>query len=155
MRLYAPAAAPPPRMVALASARLTASDAPEDLEALRDGRLDTFWSIAAGRDQRHWIEVAFAAPVRLGRIELLLGDRPADAGRGLSIEVTGDGERWQAHPCAPARPPTREQLPALGGWSEVLVCPEVETRALRIVRQAGARRWSVAELHVQDRARPE
>lgn len=147
------AIAPSYRDLPLTSATLSASDSPAELEALRDGRMDTFWAVDAERGRRHWIEVAFPAPIHLARVELLLGDRPEDAGRGLGLEVATGAEGWRSQACVSARPPTREQVEALGGFSEVLACPEVETRAVRIVRQAGARRWSVAELHLQERAR--
>ena len=130
----------------LTGAKLTASSNPESIGAITDGRLDTFWSVEAERGVPEWIEVVFRGPKNLGRVELLLGDRPRDAGRGLEVRARVDGS-WRVLEIVAARPPTREQLEALG-FSEVLVFAEVVADALRVQRVAGRRRWSVAELRV-------
>lgn len=136
------------RAVPLAAARLAASADTERLEALRDGRLETFWSVEAQRGRREWLELAFETPVRLGRVELKLGDRPRDAGRGLRLLAAADGRSFERVRAWPGRPPTREQLASLAGPSEVLLLEPRELRALRIERVGGERRWSVAELEL-------
>lgn len=132
----------------LAGARLSASASPERVEALRDGDLSTFWSVAAQRGQREWLELRFEAPRLLGRVELKLGDRPRDAGRGLRLLLSSDGRAFEPVRAWPGRPPTREQVPDLAPPSEVLLIEPRPALALRIERRGGERRWSVAELEL-------
>lgn len=136
------------RALPLARARLSASAGTDALEALRDGRLETFWSVDARRGQPEWIELSFEAPTSLGRVELKLGDRPRDAGRGLRLLISLDGHDFEPARTWPGRPPTREQLPSLAPPSEVLLLDSRAVLALRIERLAGERRWSVAELEL-------
>lgn len=135
--------------VSLQGARLSASDGRDALEALRDGRLDTFWSVSPARGEREWLELDFDAPVRLARVELKLGDRPEDAGRGLTLEAASAEGRYERVAAFAARPPVREQLTRPDGHSEVLAFAPREATRFRIVRQAGAKRWSVAELELR------
>ena len=130
----------------LDAAQLTASSNPETISAVADDRIATFWQVEAQRGVAEWIEVTFSGPESVARVELLLGDRPRDAGRGLSIHAREDGE-WRRLEAVSARPPTRDQLEELG-FSEVLVFQQVVAEALRVERIAGRRRWSVAELRV-------
>ncbi len=135
-----------PASLDLDAAPLTASSNSETISAIADGRVDTFWHVEAQRGVVEWIEVVFGQPEGVTRVELLLGDRPDDAGRGLSVHVRVEG-RWQAAAAVPARPPTRQQVAALG-FSEVLIFEAVVADALRVERVAGRRRWSVAELQI-------
>ena len=132
----------------LAGARLSASAHPEQLEALRDGDLSTFWAVEAQRGRAEWLELRFDAPRWVGRVELKLGDRPRDAGRGLRLLLSDDGRSFAPVRAWPGRPPTRAQVGALAPPSEVLLIEPRPALALRVERLAGERRWSVAELEL-------
>lgn len=134
------------------AARLSASalEGLEGLERLRDGRLDTAWSVAARAAPGAWLELAWAQPRWLTSVELVLGT-PPEPGSNLRVQVTRDGVHYEPWPWLPARPAPAEQLPALGAPSELLLGEAVEARAVRIERRLGARPWSIAELHVRVR----
>ncbi len=140
--------------IALAGATLRASAHPEALEALRDGRLDSFWEVdtSAGRDE--WISMAWPERVRVARVELRLGLRVHDAARRLRVLISTNGENFSHVPSVGGRPSVRKQRAGDADASEVLLIAPVELRALRIERRSGARgtaipRWSVAELSVE------
>jgi hypothetical protein len=141
------------RTIDLGEAALRASAATERLESLRDADLETYWDVEAERGEPEWIEVELPRAVRLARVELLLGSRPEDAGRGLRVEVAPPGGDYRRIRAVRARPPTREQNAELGGYSERLVLTPVRAQRVRIGRSAGARRWSVAELRLEAEAR--
>jgi Dolichyl-phosphate-mannose-protein mannosyltransferase len=146
LRLGRPAAT---RVIDLAGARLSASASGERLENLRDGDLDSYWEVEARRGQVEWIGVELPRAVRLVRVELLLGSRPRDAGRGLTLKIALPDGEYAALRSVPVRPATRDQRADLGGYSERLAMRPVLTRSVRIERSAGARRWSVAELRLE------
>lgn len=132
--------------VSLARTRLTASAHQTNVDLVRDGRLDTYWHVKARAGVPEWVEVRLRTPVRLGRVELRLGERSRDAGRGLHLKGSMDGKRWFRVRTASGRPPTRDQLASLGGFSEILLFEPALVQAVRVERRAGARRWSIAEL---------
>ncbi len=141
------------RPIALAGATLRASARAEALQALRDGRLDSFWDVptTSGRDE--WLSVTWPAPVQVARVELSLGARPHDAGRRLRVLISRDGQRFEPVASVSGRPSVRKQRAGDEPASEVLLLVPVSLRALRIERRGGERqaafpRWSVAELAV-------
>lgn len=123
----------------------------DGLGHLRDGRLDTAWSVPAVEARGAWLELRWAVPVELTSVELLLG-QPARPGVNLHVQVARDGRHFETWPWLPGRPPVGEQLPALGTPSEVLLGESAPVRTLRIERRLGARPWSIAELRVRVRA---
>ena len=70
----------------------------------------------------------------------------ADGDRGLRLRGSHDSRQWFRIAAVAGRPPTRQQLEAPEPVSEVLLFEPVTLQALRVVRRAGPRRWSVAEL---------
>lgn len=129
--------------VALDTATLTASQAEEALEAVRDGRLDTRWEVRARRD---WLQAVLPESVLLARVELLLGNRPDTAGRGLRFFVSVDGSSWTPVAALPGRPRPADQI---GAPSQVFLFEPVRARGLRIVQAGGGKRpWGIAELRL-------
>lgn len=139
--------------LALVGAQLGASDNAAALPALGDGQLDTFWDTPLIAGQIPFLQIAFADPVELARVELLLGTRPFDAGRRLRLAASLDGSTFAPLTSARGRPAIRKQLGPGDESSEVLLCAPTRLRVLRIERpvEAGAvfPRWSVAELRLQ------
>jgi hypothetical protein len=142
----------------LDGARLSASTGAGALALAHDGRLDTYWEAdtRGGRDE--WLQVSFAEPARVARVELLLGGRPHDAGRRVRVLVSADGRRFEPLTAVRGRPSVRKQRGAQDDASEVLLFEPVTTRFLRVERRGGRRqvsaaRWSVAELRVDAPAR--
>lgn len=134
-------------------ARLEASTHADALALAHDGRLDTYWETDTRDGRSQWLQASFARPVRVARVELLLGGRPHDAGRSLRLLVSADGRRFEPIAAVRGRPSVRKQLGAGDDASEVLLCEPVTTRHVRIERRGGERqalfpRWSVAELRL-------
>jgi hypothetical protein len=142
-------AVPPPAYVplSLAPAQLTASENSAALPALLDGRPETGWQTAELQRGDEWIEVDLGRPVRLARVELLLGERSGLFAQNLHLLVPGDRGDWRRILAVPGRPEVEEQRGE--GRSQLLLCDPVETRRLRIA-QVGRRRrpWAVAELRL-------
>lgn len=141
------------RPVALAGATLRASAHPEALEALRDGRLDSFWDVTTTSGRDEWLSVTWRDPVLVARLELRLGARAHEAGRRLRVLISRDGQRFEPVASVSGRPSVRKQRAGDEPASEVLLLMPVSVRALRIERRGGERqaafpRWSVAELAV-------
>ena len=132
---------------AVASAWANPDQAPNAL----DGRLDTSWVTEGPQRPRDWFQILLPRRVRLGRVELLLGDRPQRTARGLRVAVTDDGTRWTWVPVANARPPVDEQLDRdRGGASQLVVFEPAWTRGLRLEAGAfGDRPWGVAEVRLE------
>jgi hypothetical protein len=115
-----------------------------------DSRIDTLWS-TNGRQRPHdWFQVLLRNRVRLGRVELLLGERFRRYGRALRVNVTDDGDHWRPVPSANARPPTEEQLDRdRGGASQLVVLEPVWTRGVRLESGAFAdRAFGFAEIRL-------
>lgn len=137
-----------PRWLTVADAQLEGSDNAQDLDLLRDGRLDTFWRVPKGEARRAWLRLRFAKPVRLQRLELLLGELPHLAGQSFRLQVSSDGNAFRPWPVAAGRPAPADQHAGPPGPSELLLFPPVEVLALRLERHAAKRPWGVAELRV-------
>ncbi|MBI3932734.1 MAG: glycosyltransferase family 39 protein [Acidobacteria bacterium] len=133
------------RPVPLAEARLQASSAPEALEALTDGRVETRWQTDGPQQGQEWVEIRLARPERLARVELVLGDS-VHAGRALRLQFSPQGAGWRRLPSAPGRPRLRSQR---GQPSQVLVFRPVTARGLRILQRGrSARAWAIAEIRL-------
>jgi hypothetical protein len=136
--------------LSLSGARIHCSSNAEEIGAATDGRDDTYWKAADVGTPEEWVEVELPAPAWIGRIELLLGQRPNRAGRRLRASVSEDGKTWHWVVSAPGRPDVERQIGALeGGGSQVLLIPPVLTRWVRISAQSPpGRRWGFAELRL-------
>ena len=146
VRTIPPEARPAYRAVPLGGARLQASQNAPALLALQDGRLDTRWDVKRRPTLEDWVEVMLEAPVRLARIELMLGDRPADAGRGLIVSVSEDGVRWRRIRTLPGRSTVESQS---GPPSQVFLFDPVRARGVRVIQGTReGRRWGIAELRL-------
>lgn len=153
VRLVPPEARPRLERLPLQGARLRSSAGEGALDALRDGRLDTYWDVETRPDDDAWVELAWDEPRHVARVELLLGGRPREAGGRLRLHASRDGATFERLPSVRGRPSVRKQRLVDDDASEVLLFAPVEARALRIVRPGGSRahaagRWSVAELAV-------
>jgi hypothetical protein len=150
--LSAPATLRPAyREVPLDHATVAASRNQADAALTIDGRLDTRWSTAGPQRQGDWFELVLANPDRLGRVEMLLGERPARYGRDVGLWVTDDGATWRAVASASARAPVEDQPDAdRGGASQRLVFEPVWARGIQLrLSKGGDRSWSIVEIRLQ------
>ena len=131
----------------LARARLSASEAADSLERIRDGRLDTDWHTAAPQHPGQWLQVDLPEAVVLGRLEVGLGRRAQRGGRDLHLMVTEDGQEWRRVRAASGRASVDEQ-PA-DGASDVFIVEPVRVRGLRLEQMGRSeKRWGIAELRL-------
>jgi hypothetical protein len=136
--------------VPLDRAALSASQAADALEALRDGRDATAWTARRRPGRREWLQATWPDPVALARIELLLPEGDA-AARGLAVAVSRDGVRFARVASVAARPAPAAQLPPR---SQVLLIEPARVRGVRVVQTGKpARLWSVAELRLHGLSR--
>jgi hypothetical protein len=136
----------------LTRARVQASHAGERLACLSDGRGDCVWSPGGPQAPGQWLQVDFAEPVALARIELRLGpDRRRYAG-DLRVWASADGRDWRRAPDAAARGPVEEQSGAARPVSQLLIVPPDALRGVRLeIGSPGRRPWEVAELRLERR----
>jgi hypothetical protein len=134
--------------VVLAAARVTVSSDAADVAALTDGRMDTGWVGEVDGHER--LEIQLASPIRLGRIELLLGEHPQRFARQLLLQVTTDGASWTRLHAVDGRGPVRDQMSrGAASPSQVLIVEPVLVRGIRVEGWARRRhRWGVAEIRV-------
>jgi hypothetical protein len=132
----------------LATARITASAGASDAPALADGRMDTDW--VGEVDGHETLEIRLASPIRLGRIELLLGEHPQRFARRLALAATTDGSTWTHLHAVDGRGPVREQMAqGAASPSQALIVEPVLVRGIRIEGWARRRhRWGAAEIRV-------
>jgi hypothetical protein len=128
--------------VALDDARITAQPADGPLAAVHDGDAATAWSMPASPGDR-WIEVAWPAPRRVGRIEVAVPADDPGGGGNLHVHVP-QGRGWRRLAVAHGRPPVPEQH---GARSQSLILEPVATDRLRLVQKAPVN-WHVAELRL-------
>jgi hypothetical protein len=151
----APAVQAPYRHVSLAAATVTASSDRARAPAAIDGLPETRWRTEGWQARGDWYQALLPAPVRLARIELLLGPKRrhwAEHGRQLHLDLSSDGVHWQEVHWASGRPPVEEQIWRKGSSiSQVLVVEPTVTRGVRI-RQVGSASspWGFAELHLDE-----
>lgn len=138
----------------LAMARLSSSERPEALAALRDGSAATAWSSAGPAQGREWLRLELGRPATIGRVELLAGASLRDHDPEIELRAGLDGQALERLQAVSARPLLEEQQLArrLGDRrqpSQVLVFQPRLVRVLEL-RQTGLRAdpWSVAELRV-------
>jgi hypothetical protein len=141
------AARPSYRSVDVSAARLAASENPDALDALRDQDERSAWSTARPQQPGQWVELELDEPVRLGRVELVLGNRPQRRPREVRLLVSADGGAWSEVRALPGRPAPDRQVGRTP--SDVLLFEPVRVRRLRLVQQGFARRrWGIAELRL-------
>jgi hypothetical protein len=127
------------------ASELRASRNAEALAALVDGNQGTAWDTGGPQQPGDFLEVRWPTPVRLGRVELVLGRRSADRAGALQLLASPDGRAWTAVPFVAGRAAVADQVsrPA----SQVLLLEPLEVRGLRLVLTGARRRaWAVAEL---------
>lgn len=136
----------------LARARVTASHGGERLACLSDGRTDCVWGPGGPQAPGQWLQVDFAEPVPLARVELVLGpDRRRYAG-DLRLWASADGRAWQRLPDAAARGPVEEQSGSARPVSQLLIVPPDGLRGVRLeIGSPGRQPWEVAELRLERR----
>jgi 4-amino-4-deoxy-L-arabinose transferase-like glycosyltransferase len=139
------------RTVPLDGAALSGSANSDQSANVVDGRLETSWSTEGPQRPSDWFQILLPRRVRLGRIEMLLGDKPQRAARGVRVAVTDDGTSWTWIASANARPAVEEQLDRdSGGASQLLVIEPVWTRGVRLRAGAfGDRPWGFADLRLE------
>jgi hypothetical protein len=134
-----------PVALPLDAARVRVSSGAERLAALLDGDDATVWTAAPrAAPSGHWIEVRFAQPQRLARVELCLGVPPHPCDGDLGVLMSLDGARWETAAALATRPAPAAQL---GRRSQALVMATPAVRALRITcPDHGRQAWEVAGL---------
>jgi len=128
------------------------SENPQAVEKLIDGRTDTCWETLGPQRPGNWVQVDFPQVYTLGRVELLLGDRPLRFASRLELLITRDGSHWNRVRYLRGRPATRRQVFAKEGPSQSLILEPVPATGVRI-GQLGYREkpWSIAELRLDMR----
>jgi hypothetical protein len=136
------------RPVRLQGAALTASSNAAGLPSAVDGRLDTYWRTDERGGGDDWVQIDLPEPAALGRVELLLGQRPNRAARGLRVLVSDDGRSWRDVAAIQGRPEPEEQAShSERGVSQLLLFEAVQTRHVRVVGSSRPRqRWGFAEI---------
>jgi hypothetical protein len=144
-----PDARPTYEEVAASGIRLRASENADQLAALTDGDLSTFWQSETPQRPGSWIQVDFTRPTRVARFELALGARRREFGQRLAVHVTEDGVSWRTVRAVRGRPSVRQQIRRLAP-SQVRIIEARPILGLRI-EQTGRRPkpWSVAELRIE------
>lgn len=132
--------------VSLLPAQLSASEETSGLGALVDGRAYPSWRTAGPQQVGDWIAADLGREVRLGRVELLLGDDPKFAARELRVLVAPEGGDFREAAVLPGR--ADDQRARREEPSQVFVLsPPVRARAVKLaLLKRGPRRWGVAEL---------
>jgi 4-amino-4-deoxy-L-arabinose transferase-like glycosyltransferase len=127
---------------------LAASDDPEQLPMVSDGRLDTAWQTSRPRAPRMWVEVRLSRPALLGGVEIFGGTEASGRGRRIGLLTKDPQGFWQPLNAFDGRPWFPDQYPGRARTQRLLF-PPVGVSALRIVQTGQARRpWRIAELHV-------
>jgi F5/8 type C domain-containing protein len=135
------------RQLAVDVSQVTASDHIPELPGLLDGDATTSWSTKRPQRRGDWIEVAFAAPTAVSRVELAMGRQANRWGENLRILGALQGGEWTPLVTASARAPAPEQR--LGGRSQVFLLEGQPLGRLRIEQQdLGGRPWAIAELRL-------
>jgi hypothetical protein len=123
--------------------------------ALVDGDPATAWQTRGPQSPGAFLEVRLPAPVRLGRIELLLGGRGRLYAGSIEVLVRDDAGAWRPAPAFPLRPPVRNQASGRGPHSQVYALAPAAVKAVRLV-QGGerVRPWAVTEILLSERLEP-
>jgi hypothetical protein len=138
------------RALPLQPEQLLAQEAPEQLPALVDGDLRTFWSTRGPQRPGDWLEVELGGPVTISRVELVLGPRTRRFASSLQVFVRAPdcaGE-WRRVGFQQGRPPVGEQVAQ--PKSQLLLLAPVRACGLRLVQMGRRRRpWGAAELRIE------
>lgn len=150
---FAPAA-PPGTLLAARNWTISAFPERTDPRAVLDGQPNTRWTTGEPQRPGAWLRVDLGSPVRITGLTLHLGPFRTDYPRGLAVEISPDGIRWER---VSAEVMLQGPLAWAGthllrdGVDGVLVSfGPVQVRALRMV-QTGRDPvfdWSVAELYL-------
>jgi hypothetical protein len=140
LQLKAPAARFVPRYRPLTwlGVRAAASENLAGLAALSDDDPATVWCTARPMCGREWIQLDFAQPVNVGRIEMFISAVPSRFDPELQLWTSGDGRSWELASAADARPSLLEQAAAGRRLSRLLILDPQPIRGVRIL-QLGAR----------------
>jgi hypothetical protein len=140
-------AAVPPALM-----RISASGSGERVGEMFDGDLRSAWSTGGVQAPGDWLELGFAEAVRVGRVELLLGDAPQRYAADLRTWVTRDGKEWRRVQDVSPRAPVEQQVAASRGASQVMAYEPQPVLGLRLaIGAAGDEPWQVAEMRVDRR----
>lgn len=124
-----------------------------------DGRLDTRWGSRAPQRPGMHLAIGFARPTDVSWLKIRMGRFATDRARGLVVETSVDGERWNRQEV----PTVMDGIRWKGGIPEESAAGDVDlwvdaagVRALRLVNHGESSRfdWSIAELEIQGRPAP-
>lgn len=136
------------RPVPLQAGQLVASEGFDQLPALVDGDLHSFWSTRGPQRPGDFLEVDLGVPTPVTRVELVLGPRVRRFARALHVFVREacDGG-WRRVGFRLGRPPVGEQVAE--PRSQLLLIDPVQSCGVRLV-QMGRRNkpWGAAELRI-------
>lgn len=153
--LKVPANRPEDVAVDIRAARMSASGNAAELPRLVDGDPSTWWMTRQPLRGDEWIQMEFGGPVRVARVELVLGLKPEKHEPEVALMTSDDGVVYRAVPSVSARPPVRDQAAAGVQLSQELLLKPRPVKGVRIL-QLGRRSdpWTVAEIRVAARRRP-
>ncbi len=135
-----------------AELRLRASHAAAQLPALLDDNPATTWTPGIPQAPGQWLQVAWATPLALARVELVLRARDRQAG-DLRLWTSADGSVFRRAPDAATRGPVEEQLAFVRAPSQLLIVLPEPVLGLRLeIGSNGREPWEIAELRLERRA---
>ena len=154
--LKVPVAGARPRYVRLEARgmAINASAQPASLAALLDRDPATIWSSSRSLMTGDWIEVAWAEPAPLARLELHIANQPSREPE-LRILTRGADGVYRPRAAIPAREPVAQQLAAGRPASQVFLLGPEPVSGLRLqVESAPAEPWALSELELSIRVPP-
>jgi hypothetical protein len=133
---------------------INASAQPASLAALLDRDPATIWSSSRSLMTGDWIEVAWAEPAPLARLELHIANQPSREPE-LRILTRGADGVYRPRAAIPAREPVAQQLAAGRPASQVFLLGPEPVSGLRLqVESAPAEPWALSELELSIRVPP-
>ena len=128
---------------------IAASESPERLSNLIDGRLSTFWGTGGPQRPGNWIQIQMPEPMVVARVELSLGRRPFRSARRLRLEGRTE-DAWIEIPYVMGRAGVRGQFLDENGASHVLIMEPTLLRGVRFF-QTGRRNRPVVDRRASPR----
>lgn len=122
---------------------LTASHNSDTLEAAIDGDLTTRYTSRLRKSDGMWLQVALPEPAALVQLELDAGLSGSDFSSQIALEVSSDGEEWEA---------AEVIHQTLGAITKIALSP-TPSRYLRITNREEGKKywWSIYELRLFER----
>jgi mono/diheme cytochrome c family protein/glucose/arabinose dehydrogenase len=124
--------------------KLTASDNPQDLHLMVDGKLDTKWSSKIDQKPGMWVQIELPETSLVGGLWIDHGKSYREFTRGYEVQISNDGQTW-------SKPIAKGKCSI--GPNQISFAP-VKTRFIRITQTGKLKGnennipWSIDELQV-------